>query len=171
VKSLYEVSVSAGIESVVLAQIKKLREFVTAGEDYNGILKKASLMFDYGVKFIADLKTHLNLSNEVAAFVNLLRKNKRLPRLVDMCDGYISVADAANRKKVVRVSYGKSFSETNREKLTEDLEKVFNAQVECRIEKDPTLVDGIKIQYRSKILDCSLKSRLNRLRNAIGGGM
>ncbi|MDR2766520.1 MAG: ATP synthase F1 subunit delta [Holosporaceae bacterium] len=171
VKSLHEVAVSAGVEAEVLAQMKKLKEFVGAIGSYGGVLKRASLMFDFGMKFISRLKTELNLSKEVSAFLDLLRKNKRLPLLVNMCDCYVAMADGVNRRKIVRVAYGKSFSVAAEKKLKTNLEKIFGAPVECRLRKDPSLLDGVKIQHRSKVLDYSLKSKLNRLRNAIGGGM
>jgi ATP synthase F1 delta subunit len=116
------------------------------------------------------LKKELKLSPEVSAFLDLLRKNKRLTMIIEMCNAYISLADKENSKEIILVTYAKKFPKNDEKKLLQSIEAL-GRQMLCVTRKDPALIAGVKIQYRSKILDYSIKSKLDRLCNAITGNV
>jgi F-type H+-transporting ATPase subunit delta len=166
-RSLYEVSVSLKKEAKVLRQMQSVKEHVLAMESYKKTLKKDSLLPECGLEFVDKLSKKLKLSPEVSAFLHLLHKNKRLTMIIEICDAYISLADKENSKEAICVTYAKRFSKTEEKKLVQDMEEVLGRRVLCVTQKDPALIGGAKIQYRSKILDYSLKSKLDRLCGAI----
>ncbi|MDR2158285.1 MAG: ATP synthase F1 subunit delta [Holosporaceae bacterium] len=169
IKSLYEVSMSLGIEKIVLTQMKSIKDYVAVIDNYEKYLKKFSLMTKSGENFISMLKDELNLSKEVGNFLDLLLKNHRLSLLMEICDAYLSFVDKIKGKKIFYITYAKGFSKSDEKRLAGDLRAVFGGEIECVSVQDPLLVGGIKIQFRSKILDYSVKSRLARLSSAIRG--
>jgi ATP synthase F1 delta subunit len=168
-KSLYDVSISLGIEKIVLKQLKSVKDCVLAIDNREKYLKRISLISELGEKFVSQLKDELKLSKEVGNFVALLAKNKRLPLIVDICDGYLSLVDRIEGKKVFYVAYATTFTKTDEKNLVDDLSKVFEGKIKCVTSKDPSLIGGLKVRFRSKILDYSVKSKLERLGRAIRG--
>jgi F-type H+-transporting ATPase subunit delta len=169
VKSLYEVSVSLKAEKQISDEIKLLQSSVSALDDYKKYLKKVSLIKKYGENFVEHLKECLSLSKPTENFLLLLVKNKRLSLLIEICDEYLSFLDRMRGKKVFFVTCASDFSETDRKRLTDNLHEVFDGDIECVVRKDPSLIGGVKVQFRSKILDYSVKSGLARLYRAIKG--
>ncbi|MDR2723965.1 MAG: ATP synthase F1 subunit delta [Holosporaceae bacterium] len=170
VKSLYEVSVSYGIEKIVVAQLKSLKNCVLSLDNHEKILEKFSLVPKYGEDFIEQLKVELKLLKEVGNFLALLLKNKRLSLIVEICDAYFLFIDTIKGKKIFFITHAAEFSAADKKQLIGNFCKVFGGKIECISRKDLSLIGGIKIQFRSKILDYSIKSRLARLRQAIKGG-
>jgi F-type H+-transporting ATPase subunit delta len=169
VRSLHEVSVSCGTEKVVQQQLQLIKDYILAMDGYEKILSKVFLLTESGKAFIAQLKDDLKLSEEVSNFLHLLLKNKRLPLIIEMCDGYFSFIDSVRGKKKFYITYAGDFSKSDEKHLKEDLHSVYGGEIECICDEDPSLIGGIKVRFRSKILDYSVKSRLAQLRCAIRG--
>ncbi|MDR2646143.1 MAG: ATP synthase F1 subunit delta [Holosporaceae bacterium] len=168
-KSLYDVSVSIGIEKGIADQLKILKDFILSMANYEKNLKKYSLISQYGEVFISQIKDELKLSKEVGNFLTLLLKNKRLPLIVEMCDAYFSLVSAVKGRKVFFITHATDFLSSDKKHLTDALHKIFGGKIEYVSRRDPSLIGGIKIQFRSKILDYSVKSKLTRLQSAIRG--
>jgi F-type H+-transporting ATPase subunit delta len=169
VRSLYEISVTLGMEERTSRQLESIRDCILSLDDHEKYLTKISLISKLGEGFVSLLKKELKLSKEVGNFLSLLLKNKRLPLLPSICDGYFSFVDKVNGRKVFFVTYAKTFTKTAEKQLISNLQEVFGGKIECIASKDPSLIDGIKIRFRSKILDYSMKSKLMRLKCAIRG--
>ena len=169
VKALYEVSVENQQEDQFFEQIKSIREVVLGMKDSEKILKRFSLLKNEGRAFVEGLIMELDLSVEIANFLRVIAHNKRLCIIADVCDAYIDFVDKMHGKKIFYVTYAKEFSDENRIQLTNQLKQVFSGDIECVAKQDASLIDGIQIQYRSKILDYSMKSKLTRLERAIKG--
>jgi F0F1-type ATP synthase delta subunit len=70
-------------------------------------------------------------------------------------------------KRMFYVTVTKNSSDLHVKKLKDNLQEVFGGSIECIMNEDQSLIGGLKIQYRSKILDYSVKSRLRRLHSAM----
>lgn len=169
VKSLYEISISRGTEKVVYKQLELIKNYILAMGEYEKFLKKIFLLTEQGKAFISQLKNALKLSGEIDNFLNLLLKNKRLPLIIKICDNYFSFVDNIRGKKKFYITYAGDFSKSNERHLKDDLYNVYGGEIECICNQDSSLIGGIKVRFRSKILDYSVKSRLAQLHCAIRG--
>ncbi len=169
VKSLYEVAVSLKKEKEIEKQIASVKEAISQIENFDKFVKKAALVHSFGMSFIKDLVSTLKLSAEVENFLKLLLKNRRFTFIADICNGYEKFISEVNGEKVFHVTYAKSFTKSDEAKLLKNLKSMFGSNIKCIAEKDESLIDGMTVQYRSKILDYSVKSRLERLHSAIRG--
>jgi ATP synthase F1 delta subunit len=126
-----------------------------------------SLLPDEGKEFIEFLKTNLELSVHVGNFLDLLLHNCRFDMILDICNAYSSLLDKVDGKKIFYITFAKKISTSIIDDFTKNLTDIFGGTVECVAREDPSLIDGVKIQYRSRVLDYSAKSRLKRLHGAI----
>ena len=169
VKSLYEVAVSSKKEKEICSQLSSVKEALAQIDNFESFIKKASLISSFGLKFIDELVKTLKLSAEVENFLKLLLKNRRFALISEICSCYEKYVSNVNGEKVFYVTYAKSFTKRDEAKLLDSLKGMFGSNVKCIAKKDESLIDGMTVQYRSKILDYSVKSRLERLHNAIRG--
>ncbi len=169
VKSLYEVSVMMNCEKNFLEQIKNIGNFINKLEDSEKILKRLSLLSKNGFDFVQEMINELSLSKEIGNFLKLLLKNKRFELLPEICIAYENFIDSIHGKKTFYITYAKNFDKKMKKDLEEKLKSIFTGDLEFIFNADNALIDGFKIQYHSKVLDYSMKSKLVRLGNAIRG--
>ena len=167
VRALYDVAKGRGIEKKILEQLKNLKKCIGEMENFEEILKRASLVKNFGIEFVEILKQHLGLSAEIYNFLSLIRINKRLPLLMDFCCGYEKFIDEIEGKKKFLVTTFEPINDPKKKKLEKTLQQVFGGKIEMDLKQDPSIIGGMIVQHRSKILDYSVKSRITRLHEAI----
>lgn len=169
VKSLYEVAVKKGIHNDIVKHLNEIKSFILAIDNHKKFLKRLSMISLESTELINIINEKFNIPKELENFLHLLVKNKKIGSLVEICDGYATLVDQMHGKKVFHITYAKTFSEHDEKNLIKKLQLIFDGTIECVSKKDPSLIDGIQIRYLSKMLDYSLKSKLERLRYAIRG--
>lgn len=167
VKALYEVSV--GREPEFMRQIRAVREAIESLDNREGTLRRFSLLVKDGEAFVDTLVSELELLPEIGNFLKLMLSNKRFSITLDVCAAFEKFCDRMNDKKVFYVTYAKDFSEKSRTQLAQYLQEMIGGTIEFVTQQDKSLIDGLQIRYGSKILDYSMKSKLDRLKKSIRG--
>ncbi len=169
VSVLYKVAKERNLLPRISDQLQMIKECIVAMEGSEELLKRASMMKNFGTAFINTLKSNLNLIPELCNFLDLLRVNKRLQLITEFCDGFKKYQEALDGKKYFFISTAQAMNKKSQEELKDRLQSVFGGKIELILRKDPSILGGIIIRYRSKVLDYSVKSRIMRLHSAIRG--
>ncbi|MBM3566248.1 MAG: F0F1 ATP synthase subunit delta [Alphaproteobacteria bacterium] len=102
-------------------------------------------------------------------FVGLAATNRRLAQLPDMIGAFRArLADRAG-ETTAHVTSAKPLSKAQADALQKTLEKSLGAKVAVEARVDPGLFGGLVVKVGSRMVDASLRSRLNRLRLAMKG--
>lgn len=167
VRSLYEVALKTKKERRVAKELLLIKNAIVSTDRYKRLLRRVSFLSEDGVKFANFLKKNLKLSMEVSNFLNILLHNNRFGLIIEICDAYALYLDKLDGKKFFYLTLAKEQTKASMSDLLKNLKVVFGDKIECVARIDPAIKDGFKLQYRSKVLDYSLKSKLRRLRTAI----
>lgn len=167
VHSLYEVGKRTKSERRIAKELALVKNTIIEVSGYKKLLKRVSFLSEEGLKFADFLKKNLKLSAEVSNFLNLLLHNNRFGMIIEICDAYTAYLDRLDGKKLLYLTLAKEQTKTSMNELLNNLRVVFGNKIECVTRIDPAIKDGFKLQYQSKVLDYSLKSKLRRLRTAI----
>ncbi len=167
VKSLYNVVASLKKEDGTAKELARIKEYVLQIKNHKAFLKRISLLTDEREKTIDVIILDLNLSDYMKNFLRILSQNNRLNIILEICSSYVVFLDKINNKKTFYLTFAKVASDSIIKQYAGYLEKTFGGTVNCVVKHDSSLIDGVNIQYHSKILDYSLKSRLKRLDNVI----
>lgn len=166
-KALYEVSV--GRESEFVRQIKSVREAIKSLDNRDEVLRRFSLLVKDGAMLVDTLISELELLPEIGNFLKLVLSNKRFSIILDICTAFEKFCDKMSDKRIFYVTYAKDFSEKSRADLSRRLQEMVGGTVEFVARQDKSLIDGLQIRYGSKILDYSVKSKLDRLKKSMRG--
>ncbi|MDR2794518.1 MAG: ATP synthase F1 subunit delta [Holosporaceae bacterium] len=167
VRSLYAVAADLNMEQEVLRQLNELKGVIFSISDFRKFLKKMTFLKCDGTQLVQLLKRELDLAEIVGNFLETLKDNDRLFMLIDICDTYETLLNEISGKRRLHLTFARDTSEREEQALRKDLAEVFGEKAEYDIQYDSSLIDGFKIQYRSKILDYSALSKIKRLRSAI----
>lgn len=100
-------------------------------------------------------------------YLGLLGENGRLALLPEIAGLYAELRAEAERTLVVRVSSAAPIDPVQQQMLTGALARRFDRAVELNIEVDPELLGGAVIDAGDLVIDGSLRTRLERLGDAL----
>lgn len=167
-EALFNASLESAVGTAGVAeQIALIKDVVMAIPNNRKFLKKLSFFADDGLKFVRFLKENLDLCVEVRNFLDLLLVNDRFYLIIDICCAFADHLDKVAGKKRVYLTLAEKQSDSAFENLMNKVKDTFGKQTECITRLDPSLKGGFTLQYKSKVLDYSLASKLRRLRSAI----
>lgn len=171
VQALYDVAKVDNIERDVADVLSAVCELIETRSDYLRALARYSLMPKEAVEFVDILAEAVDFPSIVLNFLKLLARNKRFSLLPHISQRYQNYLKEIEGTKTVFVTYADKFDENDQKKLLQDLKEVFGCDnVECVLQQDRSLIGGIQVRYKSKMLDYSAKSMLARLHETIRRG-
>lgn len=109
-----------------------------------------------------------NAPETLVHFIWLLFDRKRLSGLPDICAAYHALAAEHRNALDIRVTAAFPLDETMLERIREKYKKRYGAQ-SANIQQvtDPSLLGGLRVQIGDKVIDDTLRTRLNGLRNTL----
>ena len=124
--------------------------------------KSMSQKFD----LISALITKTNarvLSHQEAAFINLILSNDRSTALSSIADAFESAVSNANKSKNFKVISAFELSDAEQKAIVENLTSKHKTTVSVETEIDKTLKGGVIIKEGDKVIDTSIKARVDAL--------
>ena len=100
-------------------------------------------------------------------FLYVLIDNDRIDATSDIIDAYQYLMDQADNKKNVVVYSKVKLSSQEMEQLKVNIDSKFQAQVELTNIIDSSISGGVRLEYEGYILDDTLTSKLDRLKNVL----
>lgn len=115
-------------------------------------------------QILKDLMLKLYLSPFVQNFLKLLFAKGRIELFPQVAESFEELVRQIDRVVVANVQVASSEAVASlKGELKKALEEVTGRKVDCRVEENPTLIGGMKVQVGDKIYDASIAGELNRI--------
>jgi F-type H+-transporting ATPase subunit delta len=170
-QALFDIAMRDGTLSDWAQALKSLAELVV-NEQANVFLSRPDLDDDARASFIASVGSELGAGDVLASdrgrnFVALLIENGRLSALSDIAERFKTLkAEAENTVRVTLISARTADSDVT-ERIARALETRLGRTVELVQEIDETLLGGAVIRAEDMVIDGSVKTRLEKLAEAL----
>lgn len=102
-------------------------------------------------------------------FVGVLAANRRLHALEPIIDCFLADLAARRGEMTAEVTSAVALSDDQLTTLTDTLKQTFGAKVTLHPTVDPAILGGLIVQVGSKLVDDSIRSKLQRLQLAMKG--
>ena len=112
----------------------------------------------------------VGFSDVVTSFLGVMASNRRLFVLEDSIRAFMALLDARRGIARVRVRSARPLAAEQQEAMRKALAGVVAGDVELECVEEPGLIGGIAVQIGSRLVDVSIRSRLERMRVAMQGG-
>ncbi|MEE2996570.1 MAG: F0F1 ATP synthase subunit delta [Pseudomonadota bacterium] len=158
-RSLDEIAADALTIRGLLAESADLRRLVASpviGREEQGLAVTAVL-------------EKAGVSQLTRNFVGVVAKNRRLFALYDMCISYSELLSSRRGEMTAEVTTAQPFNEKQRNELEQALRKAIGSKVALDARVDPALLGGIIVKVGSRMVDASLKTKLQRLELSLKG--
>ena len=106
----------------------------------------------------------------VKNFAALVVEKRRAAGLGDMCSQYQKLFSGARDEVVAHVTAAHALSDGQTEALKSQLNKALGKNIIVETQTDATLLGGMVVKLGSRMIDGSLRTKLNSLKTAISQG-
>ena len=135
--------------------------------DLRDLISSPLISRDEQAGAIAALAKAMKLSPALAGTLGLMAEKRRLyvlPQLIDTLKGVI----AEHKGEVTaEITAAKALTKTQTEKLAKALKAAVGKDVNINTAVDESLIGGLVVKLGSKMIDTSIRSRLNALQNSM----
>src|SRR5438874_12672280 len=165
--ALFELAAERRTLDAVAGDLRELRTMLHESGDLVRLLRSPVVSRDEQGKAVAALAVRAGLSDLTRDFLGLVAKNRRLFAVPAMIEAYLRKLAERRGEVTAEVTVAQPLSEARQAALTEQLRRAVGARVAVDIRVDPALHDGMTVKVGSRMVDASLKSRLQRLQLAM----
>lgn len=102
-------------------------------------------------------------------FILVVVDNRRLFALSDMIDAYLEELARRRGEIAAQVTSAVALDDERQKALTEALRSKLGGKVNVEMTVDPDLIGGLVVKVGSRMIDSSLRSKLQRLKLAMKG--
>jgi F-type H+-transporting ATPase subunit delta len=153
----------------VASDLRQLRTMLAASVDLSRLVRSPILTRGEQGKAIAALAAHAGFSPLVRDFLAVVAKNRRLFAVPAMIEAYLEKLAERRGEITAQVTAARPLSETQLALLSDQLRRSAGRRVSVDARVDPALIGGMIVRVGSRMVDGSIKSKLQRLQLAMKG--
>ncbi len=153
----------------VAGDLRELRAMLAESPDLARLVRSPVLSREAQGKAIAALAERAGLSPLTRDFLGVVARNRRLFAAPAMIDSYLAKLAQRRGEVTAEVTAAQPLSEAQNAALGEQLRRAVGRRVTVDIRVDPSLLGGMIVKVGSRMIDSSLRSKLQRLRLALRG--
>ena len=155
---------SRSIEAVA-ADLKKFSDLVAANPDLDLLIKSPVFSAEDQTRALSKVLEAVGIGGLAAKFLQLVASKRRLFAIKTMIAGFHKLDDADRGVSRAVVTVAEPLSEAHLEALQQALRDVTGGKaVELDLKVDPAILGGLVVRLGSRMVDGSLKTKLNSIR-------
>jgi F-type H+-transporting ATPase subunit delta len=164
-QALFELASESGATDEVAADLTTFAALLDASADLQRFVKSPVFTAEEQVKALGAILDKAEIKGTAAKFFKLVAAKRRLFAVADMIRDYKTLHDAARGVTRAAVTVAEPLKAEHIAALEGALaEFTGGKQVEIAIKVDPAIIGGLVVQLGSRMVDGSLRTKLNSLR-------
>jgi F-type H+-transporting ATPase subunit delta len=163
-QALFLLCQETGTTEKAAADLAAFAELVRSSADLQRFVKSPVFLAEEQVKALNALLARAEIGGIAAQFVKLVAAKRRLFAIFDMIRDFNLLNDA--RKGVTRadVTVAETLKPEHVEALRNALTDISGGEVDIAVKVDPAIIGGLIVKLGSRMVDSSLKTKLNSIR-------
>ena len=164
-QALYQLALEQGSTDQVAADLKSFAAMIAESADLARLVRSPVFSSQEQVKALDAIFTRAGITGIAANFIKLVATKRRLFAIGDMTANYARLHDAARGVTRADVTVAEPLAAVHLEALKSALLEVTGGKsVDVAVKVDPEIVGGIVVKLGSRMIDDSLKTKLNSIR-------
>jgi F-type H+-transporting ATPase subunit delta len=165
--ALFELAKDDNRLDQVETELTTFKSLIDESQDLLRLVKSPAFSIDDKRQALAKVLERAGVSDMTANFLGLVAKNNRLFAVRDMITAFSSLMSAHRGELRAEVTSASELSGEQMDKLAETLKQTLGQEVKIDTSIDPDLLGGLIVKVGSRMIDNSLRTKLNKLRVAM----
>jgi F-type H+-transporting ATPase subunit delta len=167
--ALFELAQDTGSVDQVSADLASLRRAMETSADLRRLVRSPVFSAEDQAKALKAVLDKMGANALTAKFVLLLAQKRRLPVLTQIIQAYEHLIAASRGETEAEVTAARSLSDAEIAELKSVLKARLGKEPRLNSKVDPTLLGGLVVKVGSRMIDSSLRTKLDGLRQAMKG--
>ncbi len=167
--ALYELAEDAKQLDAAASELRDLKQVIADSEDLTRLIRSPLYGREQQGKAMAAILDKAGVNDLTRRFVLVVAHNRRLFALPQMIDAYLAELARRRGEVAARVTAAHDLTKTQQSALTDALKKVVGSKVQVELDVDPRLLGGLVVRVGSRMIDSSIRTKLEKLQFAMKG--
>ncbi|WP_187428284.1 ATP synthase subunit delta [Roseobacter fucihabitans] len=165
--AVYEIAKDANVVKALEADLDALRDALADSADFRALIHSPIYSREEQGAAIAALAAKMKLSDTVANTLALMAQNRRLFVLPQLVSTLREIIATEKGEVTADVTSAKALTKTQSDKLTKSLKASTGKTVTLNTTVDESLIGGLIVKVGSRMIDTSIRAKLNSLQNVM----
>jgi F-type H+-transporting ATPase subunit delta len=154
----------------VAAELSAFQALIEQSADLRYVIRSPIVPADVQAKALAAILKRANVTGISSNFLRLVATKRRLFAVPKMIKGYLALADQARGVVRAEVTVAEPLNESHLAALQSALQEVAGGKsVDVAVKVDSAIVGGLIVKLGSRMIDSSLKTKLETIRARMKG--
>lgn len=167
--ALFELAEQQNALEPVAADLKALRGMAADSEDLVRLLRSPVIGRDAQVKAMTALAEKAGFNPLTGRFLGLVARNGRLFAVLGMIDAYLALLSTKRGEVTANVLSAAPLTDKQLAALNDTLKAAVGGNIAVDVRVDPSLLGGLIVQVGSRMIDNSLRTKLQHLQLVMKG--
>ncbi|MBO38980.1 MAG: F0F1 ATP synthase subunit delta [Rhodospirillaceae bacterium] len=167
--ALFELALERNAIDSIAADLAHLAVMIGESEELRHLIYSPLFSRDSQRKALSALSEKAGFSEIVCNILGVIAQNRRLFALEDFIKAYRTLVSEHRGEIEAIVTSAVTLSAGQRDALEDALREIIGSTVAVTTEVDPDLLGGMVVQVGSRMIDSSLRTKLQRLQLAMKG--
>lgn len=165
--ALFELASEVGQVDKVSTELDRFKALIDASEDLARLVKSPVFSADDQVKAVGAVLKKARIDGLAGNMIKVVAANRRLFAVESVIAGYKALVAASRGEVTAEVTVAEPLSAKNEKALAEALKSTLGKQPKMDIKVDPAILGGLIVKVGSRMIDTSLRTKLNSIKSAM----
>jgi F-type H+-transporting ATPase subunit delta len=165
--ALFELAAEADAIDSVLADLRTFEALLDESADLTRLVRSPVFTADVQSKALAAVLDKAGISGLAAQFLKVITSNRRLFAVREIIRAYGALVARHKGEATAQVTVAEPLSDAYRDEIRTTLNAVTGKDVRIDINVDPSIIGGLVVKLGSRMIDSSLRTKLNALKHAM----
>jgi F-type H+-transporting ATPase subunit delta len=165
--ALFELALESNAVDGVTADLGRFDAMVGESPDLARLVRSPVFGADEQGKALGAVLAKAGIGGLAAKFLMLVTSNRRLFAVSDIIRAYRALVARHSGELTAQVTVAESLSDTHRNAIRDALKSVTGKDVGLDVKVDPAIIGGLVVKLGSRMVDSSLRTKLNSIKQAM----
>jgi F-type H+-transporting ATPase subunit delta len=165
--ALFELALESNTVDAVTGDLDRFDALVSDSPDLARLVRSPVFGADEQGKALAAVLAKAGIGSLAAKFLLLVTSNRRLFAVGDIIKAYRALVARHKGELTAQVTVAENLSDTHRNAIRDALKSVTGKDVGLDVKVDPAIIGGLVVKLGSRMVDSSLRTKLNSIKQAM----
>jgi len=166
--ALFELALENKAVDAVKKDLDQFHALIADSADLNRLVRSPVFDADEQLKALSAVLAKAGIGGLAANFLRVITTNRRLFAVRDMIRGYRALVARHKGEVTAHVTVAEKLSDTHLDTLKSTLKTVTSGKdIDLDVKIDPAVIGGLIVKVGSRMVDSSLRTKLNSIKLAM----
>jgi F-type H+-transporting ATPase subunit delta len=165
--ALFELALEASAVDTVRSDLARFDALISESADFTRLIRSPVFSADEQTNALTAVLDKAGIAGLAAQFLKVVASNRRLFAARDMVRGFNELVAKHKGEVTAQVTLAEKPSDAHLAAIRDTLNAVTKKDVQVDVNVDPAIIGGLIVKVGSRMVDSSLRTKLNAIKHAM----